>query len=123
MRVNYILNDQYQIISWYAIPFDEKKPYITLQEDPHDVIHLYISQVINGQFVENLTEYQNYLATRKIEENIKNEINQLKSQLQLTDYLTMKYMEGQLSEEEWDAAKIKRQEWRDRINELENELK
>lgn len=50
------------------------------------------------------------------------EINELKQKLNDTDYKAIKYAEGQLSEEEYAPAKVERQEWRDRINELETSL-
>ena len=49
----------------------------------------------------------------------KNEILSCKESLTNTDYKTQKYIEGQLTDDEWKAAKAQRQAWRDRINELE----
>ena len=50
------------------------------------------------------------------------EIEVLKKKLAETDYLTLKYMEGQLTEEEFTPIKEQRQACRNRINELEAEL-
>lgn len=50
------------------------------------------------------------------------EIQELKIKLEQTDYQAIKYCEGQLSKEEYEPMKIQRQEWRDRINELESEV-
>lgn len=47
------------------------------------------------------------------------EIAELKAKLAATDYQAIKYAEGVLSAEEYEPTKIIRQEWRDRINELE----
>ena len=47
------------------------------------------------------------------------EIAELKAKLAATDYQAIKYAEGALSAEEYEPTKIMRQEWRDRINELE----
>lgn len=55
-------------------------------------------------------------------EEIEQEIIILKQQLFNTDYKTMKYIEGQLSEEEYTIAKQERQKIRDQINDLLNEL-
>lgn len=45
----------------------------------------------------------------------------LKGMLAATDYKTMKYIEGKLTEEEYEAAKAERQLWRDEINEIQQE--
>ena len=47
------------------------------------------------------------------------EICELKQKLNATDYKAIKYAEGVLSEDEYSETKAQRQEWRDRINELE----
>ena len=47
------------------------------------------------------------------------EIAELKAKLAATDYQAIKYAEGALSAEEYEPIKVQRQEWRDRINELE----
>lgn len=43
----------------------------------------------------------------------------LKQQLENTDYLAIKFAEGQLTAEEYAETKAQRQAWRDEINELE----
>ena len=48
------------------------------------------------------------------------EINELKKKLSESDYKAIKYAEGQMSEKEYEPIKAERQEWRDRINFLEN---
>ena len=50
------------------------------------------------------------------------EIAQLKSQLAATDYQAIKHSEGWITEEEYSEIKAQRQAWRDRINELEEQL-
>ena len=47
-------------------------------------------------------------------------ITVLRSKLEQTDYKSIKYIEGKLSEEEFAASNIQRQAWRDEINRLEN---
>lgn len=49
------------------------------------------------------------------------EIGILKSKLKNSDYKVLKYIEGQLSLEEYLIIKATRQEWRNKINELEKE--
>lgn len=49
------------------------------------------------------------------------EIAELKAKLSATDYQAIKYAEGVLTAEEYADMKAQRQEWRTRINELEEE--
>ena len=49
-------------------------------------------------------------------------INSIKTLLSDTDYQAIKYAEGAISEEEYAPIRAQRQEWRDRINELEEML-
>ena len=51
------------------------------------------------------------------------EISQLKAKLQATDYKAIKFAEGLITAEEYEAIKQQRQEWRDEINRLEEEKK
>lgn len=46
-------------------------------------------------------------------------ISELKQNLAQTDYLAIKYAEGQLSAEEYAGTKAQRQAWRDEINVLQ----
>lgn len=48
-------------------------------------------------------------------------IPDLKKQLSDTDYITMKYIEGEVTEEAYNEYKAKRKAWRDEINALEAE--
>lgn len=50
------------------------------------------------------------------------EIQGLKDLLASTDYKAIKYAEGLLTEEEYAETKALRQNWRDKINELEKIL-
>ena len=50
----------------------------------------------------------------------KKECRDIQKYLNHTDFYTMKYMEGSLSEEKWNEIKTKRQEARNRYNELES---
>ncbi len=47
------------------------------------------------------------------------EIEQLKEQLSATDYKAIKHTEGWLTADEYAPIKAQRQQWRERINELE----
>lgn len=47
----------------------------------------------------------------------------MKTNLAKTDYITLKYTEGQITEEEFQVAKVQRAEWRKELEELEKEVK
>lgn len=47
------------------------------------------------------------------------EIERLKEQLAATDYKAIKHAEGWLTADEYAPTKAQRQQWRERINELE----
>ncbi len=48
-------------------------------------------------------------------------IETLKNKLRSTDYITLKYTEGQITEEEFQISKVQRAEWRRELEELEKE--
>lgn len=50
---------------------------------------------------------------------MKNRVYELKRNLEDSDYKILKYLEGHLSEDEFNSIKVQRQLWRDEINELE----
>ena len=56
-------------------------------------------------------------------EEIDMKIWQLKNSLAETDYKAMKFIEGEISEEDFAPIKQKRKNWRNEINNLENLLK
>ena len=64
------------------------------------------------------TEYQK----EKEKEEILNKIAELKIKLEQTDYQTIKYVEGHITEEQYIPIKEQRQLWRDEINKLESQL-
>lgn len=53
---------------------------------------------------------------------IQGEINALKQLLTNSDYKGHKYLDGEITAEEYAEAKAQRHAWRERINELEAEL-
>lgn len=53
---------------------------------------------------------------------INTKIAELKIKLEQTDYQTIKYVEGYITEEQYIPIKEQRQLWRDEINKLESEL-
>lgn len=82
---------------------------------------------IPSDYVE-LTEEQYYKEKKEKqldftrEQNIPSQILQLKNELAKTDYKAIKYFEGWITEEEYAPIKARRQNLRDKINELEEEL-
>lgn len=74
---------------------------------------------------EQLVNVEIDTVSKQNRQNIKDfqiQIRELKKQLSATDYQAIKYAEGQLSEEEFLEIKIKRQSWRDEINNLEKKI-
>ena len=61
--------------------------------------------------------------TEKEIQEIQGEINACKLLLRDTDYQSIKHADGVITDEEYADMRAKRQAWRDRINELEEEIK
>lgn len=59
---------------------------------------------------------------QKIKQEKLDRISKLKSLLNQTDYQAIKYAEGHITEEEYASIKAQRQEWRNEINSLEQQL-
>lgn len=55
--------------------------------------------------------------------HIQNEICILKFKLSNTDYKVIKHYEGFITDKEYEPIKKQRQEWRNKINSLEEQLK
>ncbi|MBO7695186.1 MAG: hypothetical protein J6T10_21400 [Methanobrevibacter sp.] len=49
------------------------------------------------------------------------DIIELKAHLKSSDYKILKYIEGQLSYDEYNTLKEQRQNWRDEINRIESQ--
>lgn len=103
-----------------AIP--ETQDFITTTQIPdYDVWYQYLTVQEGGLIVEDkvLTPQQEQEII-----NVKStqEINVLKFKLKETDYYTLKYMEGNLSEEAFKEKSAYRQSLRDKIKELESKI-
>lgn len=120
MKVNYVLNNDNAIIGYTIIPFDPSLPSIEVNNE-HD-IHIGVSQIINGEFIANDEAYAEIKAEQIASNNLRNEINQLKFNLQSTDYEAIKFSEGEMTAEEFEPYKVQRHAWRVRIRELEEQL-
>lgn len=91
------------------MPFEEFDRLICEQSNGKEL------RVINGKVeaVEIVPTAQE-IAQAKIEE--------LKQKLQETDYLAIKFAEGELTEQDFATTKAMRKAWRAEINKLEREL-
>ena len=74
----------------------------------------------NGVY-RDMTEEEEAILRMNSDVSIEAQINELKEKLRETDYQAIKYAEGLISEEDYAPTKKQRQEWRDKINELESE--
>ena len=83
-------------------------------KEAHGIVH-----VIDGQLKYGYTE-----AELKAQKNyaIISEITELKQMLSSTDYIAAKIAEGAATKEEYTEQLAKRNEWRYRINELQEQL-
>ena len=116
MKINILTDENNIIISWTSYPIDENKPTIEIQ-DP-DTIHLGFDKFIDGKLVKDSKNYKKALLLQ--EKNCR--IDALKKKLSESDYKLFKYLEGELSEDEYQKVKADRQSWRAEINQLEEEL-
>ena len=116
MKINVLTDENNIIVSWTDYPFDKKKP--TLEIDNPCSIRIGFDKFENGELIRNEEGYQADLEMKRKY----SEIRILKDHLCETDYKLFKYLEGELSEDDYFAIKTQRQEWRNRINQLEEEL-
>ena len=81
-----------------------------------DKLLIGIDKIINGKVVRDEQAKKDFdQSIRKYER-----IDELKKQLADTDYLAIKFAEGELTAEEFAPMKAQRKAWRAEINELEN---
>ena len=75
----------------------------------------------NGVYRDMTAEEEKEILRMNSDVSVETQINELKEKLRETDYQAIKYAEGLISEEDYATTKKQRQEWRDKINELESE--
>lgn len=80
-------------------------------------------QIEESEYNTITNEIQPKIVSNKEKMRARQEIMQLKVELSKLDYKTIKYIEGALSGEEFEEVKNAKQQMRNRINELEEELK
>ena len=78
-------------------------------------------RVYDNGIYRDMTAEEEAEFNKSAEVSIEAQINELKEKLRETDYKAIKYAEGLISEEDYAVIKKQRQEWRDKINELESE--
>lgn len=105
MKVYLILNEQ-TIIAYSNEPLNGA---IEIEIDNPKTINLGTDTFENGVVVQH---------SNTAEEN-KLRIIELKQKLAATDYYCLKYVDGELSEEEYAPIKAQRQAYRSEINQLE----
>ena len=109
-----------------VIGFDlDKEPYILITEEERKqpIKNKYGYYVVkdNKFTIEYRTPSDEEVENDRISE-INSKIRDLKLKLSNTDYKAIKYAEGFISEDDYKSIKEERQGYRDRINELEQEL-
>ena len=109
-----------------VIGFDlDKEPYILITEEERKqpIKNKYGYYVVkdNKFNIEYRTPSDEEVENDRISE-INSKIRDLKLKLSNTDYKAIKYAEGFISEDDYKSIKQERQGYRDRINELEQEL-
>lgn len=112
MKVNVILDDNNIIAGFQSIPLDPDLPVLEI-DDPYSISIGY-DKFSDGKLVKD---------SGKHDSNAFERILQLKKMLAETDYKAIKFMEGEITEEDYASIKAQRQTWRSEINELEKTLK
>ena len=115
MKVNITLDKDNKITNIITYPLN--KSLITIDIDNLRDIKVGYDYFINNKIIKNET----YDLDMQVAE-INRQINEYKDKLRETDYKALKYFEGFISEEEYKPIKEERQTYRDKINELENNV-
>lgn len=111
-----VINNQNEIIGYCTVGDINSSIHTTKSFPSEFESNKFIYNKENDEILNN----PNYIENRY---EIEDKINQYKKMLSDTDYKALKYMEGYLTDEEYAETKIQRQEWRNKINELEEKLK
>jgi len=119
-KINYELDSNNTIISWWTIPFNQNIPYLELDDEAQ--IYVGYSKVIDNKFIANKEDYLSAASNEAMIWEKKLKIAELKQKLAEMDYKTNKWLEGCYTAEEWEEIKLTRKSLRDKINELEQQL-
>lgn len=115
-KINYVLNENNQIVSYSLIPFDESKPYIEVEDVSK--IKLGYSKVIDGEFYSNEGIYILVKQLRK-------ELKEIQLWLSKNDWKVNKIVVGEWTTDDyrWKEYIKERQEKRNRNDYLIFKLK
>lgn len=116
MLANLIVNEENYIINVITYPITEELPVVDIESASS--IHLGIDKFVDGKIVKDEEKYKEKL--EKMEKAKR--IQELKKYLADTDYKVFKYMDGEISEEDYAVIKQSRKDAREEINRLEGEL-
>lgn len=122
MKINYTLDDTNRIIEWRVFPFDESKPWLEINS-PEDIV-IGSTGVVDGKLVE-LGKSQEQLQYEQSVQ-LQQEMECLKANLAEDDYKIIKCYEAQIvgSTMPYNIHELitKRDDYRKRINEIEQTL-
>lgn len=111
-----VINKQNEIVA-YCIVGNLDNSTETIKSFPSNFeSKKFIYDKLNDEILEN----PNYIENRA---EIEAQIKDYKELLSNSDYKALKYMEGYLTDEEYAETKLQRQEWRNKINDLEKIIK
>ena len=111
-----VINEQNEITS-YCVVGNLSNSIETVKSFPSEFDNKkFIYDKLNDKILDN----PNYIENRP---EMEAQIKEYKELLSNSDYKALKYIEGYLTEEEYAETKAQRQEWRDKINDLEEILK
>lgn len=132
----------YEDIDWSKFTLKQDKLFIKHHEATEKVEEQYHYEVIkvydNGgkdvkkvidvpkvEAKEAYDEYEDILVLKPLNEveSALRQIDDYKQKLFDTDYQAIKFAEGELTEQQYQSTKAQRQEWRNKINELEKIVK
>lgn len=115
-KINYVLNENNQIVSYSVIPFDESKPYIEVEDLTK--IKLGYSKIIDGEFYSNEGVYDLIKRLRK-------ELKEIQLWLSKNDWKVNKIVVGEWTTDDyrWKEYIKQRQEKRNRNDYLIFKLK
>lgn len=114
MKINYTIDENDIILGWVAVPLSEAFP--TIEVDDPRAIRCGYDKIIDGKIVKDDEGYSSHIEEAETKESSEIELAKLKAEMAETDYKTLKYAEGILTEEEYAPIKTERASLRDKIN-------
>ena len=115
MKINLKIENDI-IVEYQTVPLVEETA-IEITDEQFLLLEQYV-----GCLDKDFNIVQDLIDKKRMIQAKKSRIFMLKKFLSNSDYKVMKYMEGQLSSQEFQPTKILRQSWRNEINRLEQEI-